>query len=71
MAFIQRSLELNGPFLLFEAMFLVGGIMLIVAGYKIKKKSKVSSIVSRVVGLLIVLVSLYLMYSTFIFRLNS
>lgn len=68
---IQRSIELNGPFLLFEALFLVGGILLIVAGYKIKKKSKKTSLVSIVAGTVIILLTLYVMFSTLVFRLNS
>lgn len=71
MEFIQRSIELNRPFLMFEVLFLIGGIILIVAGYKIKKKSKSSGVVSIVVGIIIVVLSIYLMFSTLIFRLNS
>lgn len=71
MDYIQRSIELNGPFLLFEALFLVGGILLIVAGYKIKKKSKKTSLVSIVAGTVIILLTLYVMFSTLVFRLNS
>lgn len=71
MDFIRRSIELNGPFLLFESLFLIGGIALIVAGYKIKKKNKKVGIVSIFAGILIVLLTLYLMFSTLIFRLNS
>lgn len=71
MDFIRRSIQLNGPFLLFESLFLIGGIALIVAGYKIKKKSKKVGIVSIFAGMLIVLLTLYLMFSTLIFRLNS
>lgn len=72
MDYIQRSIELNGPFLLFESLFLIGGIALIVAGYKIKKKkSKKVGVVSIFAGIIIVLLTLYLMFSTLIFRLNS
>ncbi|OJF91689.1 hypothetical protein AX762_10925 [Alkalibacterium sp. 20] len=71
MEFIQRSIELNGPILMFEVLFLIGGIILIAAGYKIKEKSKSSGVVSIVVGSIIVLLSIYVMFSTLIFRLNS
>lgn len=71
MNYIQRSIELNWPMLVVQAIFLVGGIALIVAGYKIKKKSKVSSVISISVGIVLTLVTLYSMFSTLVFRLNS
>lgn len=71
MNFIRRSIELNWPMLLFEAIFLIGGIVLVLAGYKIRKKSKISSVVSISMGIIIILITLYIMFSTFIFRLNS
>lgn len=71
MDYIQRSIELNWPMLAVEAIFLVGGIALIVAGYKVKKESKVSSVISISVGTMLALVTLYFMFSTLVFRLNS
>lgn len=71
MDFIRQSIELNGPFLMFEVLFLIGGIILIIAGYKIKEKSKSSGLVSIAMGIVLVLFSLYVMFSTLLFRLNS
>lgn len=71
LTFLERSLELNWPYLLFESIFLIGGIALIIAGHKIRIKSKTTSVVSIIAGIMIVLIVLYVMYSTLVFRLNS
>lgn len=71
MDFIQRSFELNWPMLLFESIFLIGGILPILAGYKSRGENKLSSIVSISGGIIIILITLYIMFSTFVFRLNS
>lgn len=71
MDYIQRSIELNWTMLAVEAIFLAGGVALIVAGNKVKKESKVSSVVSISVGTILTLITLYVMFSTLVFRLNS
>lgn len=71
MDYIQRSIELNWPMLIIEVIFLVGGIALIFSGYKIRRKSKLSSLISIIVGIAIVIITLYSMFLTLVFRLNS
>lgn len=71
MNFVQRSIEMKWPILLLELIFLIGGIMLITGGSKIMKQSKASGITSIVLGIIITLVSLYLLFWTFIFGYNS
>lgn len=71
MNFIQRSIEMKWPILLFEVIFLIGGILLITTGIKVMKQSKSSALFSVVIGLIITLVSLYLLFWTFIFGYNS
>lgn len=71
MNFIKRSIEMKWPILLFEVIFLIGGIMLIITGIKVMKQSKSSALFSVVIGLIITLVSLYLLFWTFIFGYNS
>ncbi|AQS53619.1 hypothetical protein BW727_101252 [Jeotgalibaca dankookensis] len=71
MNFIQRSIEMKGPLLLFEFIFLVGGILLVVIGLKIRKQSRSSALMSVIIGLIIALISIYLLFWTFIFGYNS
>ncbi|WP_062532447.1 hypothetical protein [Jeotgalibaca dankookensis] len=71
MNFIQRSIEMKGPLLLFEFIFLIGGILLVVIGLKIRKQSRSSAVVSVIIGLIIALISIYLLFWTFIFGYNS
>ncbi|QQP70154.1 hypothetical protein JHE06_11340 [Carnobacterium sp. CS13] len=71
MKFIQRSIEIKWPILLFEVIFLIGGIMLIATGIKIRKQSKSSALFSIVIGTILTLVSLYLLFWTFIVGYNS
>lgn len=71
MNFIQRSIEMKGPILLLELIFLLIGIMLIVGGIKTMKQSKVTGAISLVLGITTVLVFLYLLFWTFIFGYNS
>lgn len=71
MNFIQRSFEMKGPLLLFEFIFLVGGILLVVIGLKIRKQNRSSAVVSIIIGLIIALTSIYLLFWTFIFGYNS
>lgn len=71
MNFIQRSIEMKWPILLFEVIFLIGGIMLIATGIKVMKQSKSSALFSVIIGIIITLFSLYLLFWTFIFGYNS
>ncbi|WEG74445.1 hypothetical protein [Vagococcus intermedius] len=71
MKIIQRSIEIKWPILLFEVIFLIGGIMLIATGIKIRKQSKSSAVFSIILGIIITLVSLYLLFWTFIVGYNS
>lgn len=71
MEFIQRSIEMKWPILLFEVVFLIGGVMLIVTGMKTRKKSKSSAVISVIIGATITLSSLYLLCWTFIVGYNS
>jgi len=71
MNFIQRSLEIKWPILLFEVIFLIGGITLIATGIKIRKQSQSSALFSIIIGTIITLVSLYLFFWTFILGYNS
>lgn len=71
MQFIQTMIEFKWPILLVEAVFLLGGLLLIVSGIKIRKQNKLSAVVSLITGIIITLVSLYIMFITLIFGYNS
>lgn len=71
MEFISRSIEMKWPILLLELFFLIGGIMLVIGGYKIRKQSKAASVTSFIVGMIIILACLYLLFWTFLFGFNS
>ncbi len=71
MDLIQRSFQLRWPILLIEIVFLIGGLILITSGYKIRKQSKLSAVVSVITGIIITLVSIYTLYYTIIFGYNS
>lgn len=71
MNYIQRSITMKWPILLLDLFFLMGGIILITGGFKIKKQSKGSGIVSIILGVVIVLVSLYFLLWTFVIGYNS
>ena len=71
MNFIQRSIEMKWPLLLFEFIFLIGGILLVVIRLKVRKQSRSSAVVSVIIGLIIAITSIYLLFWTFIFGYNS
>lgn len=71
MNFIQRSIEIKWPILLFEVIFLIGGILLITTGIKIRKQTPIFSLIIIVIGTIITLISLYILFWTFIFGYNS
>ncbi|MBT2732420.1 hypothetical protein [Carnobacterium sp. ISL-102] len=54
-----------------EVIFLIGGIMLIASGMKIRKQSKTSALISIIIGTIIALVSLFLLFWTFLLGYNS
>lgn len=71
MEFIQTMIEIKWPFLLVELVFLIGGIALITSGIKVRKKSTATAMVTIIIGIVITLVSLYILFITFIFGYNS
>ena len=71
MDIIQRMIEIKWPFLLAELVFVIGGIALIISGIKVRKESKSTALITIVLGVIITLVSLYILFITFIFGYNS
>ncbi len=71
MDIIQRMIEIKWPFLIAELVFLIGGIALIISGIKVRKQSKSTALINSVLGIIITLVSLYILFITFIFGYNS
>ena len=71
MVFIKNSIAYKWPILLFEAMFLFGGILLITAGIKIRKQTPIVAFIIIVIGSILTLVSLFILLYTFVFGYNS
>ena len=71
MVFIKNSIAYKWPILLFEAMFLIGGILLITAGIKIRKQTPIVAFIIIVIGSVLTLVSLFILLYTFVFGYNS
>ena len=71
MDIILRMIEVKWPILLVELMFVIGGIVLIVSGLRVRKQSKSTALINIVLGVIITLVSLYILFITFIFGYNS
>ncbi|MDN6147108.1 MAG: hypothetical protein L0J02_13135 [Tetragenococcus koreensis] len=71
MEFIRTMIEIKWPFLLAELVFVIGGIALIISGIKVRKESKSTALINIVLGVIITLVSLYILFITFIFGYNS
>lgn len=71
MDIILRMIEVKWPILLVELMFVIGGIALIVSGLKVRKQSKSTALINIVLGIIITLISLYVLFFTFIFGYNS
>lgn len=71
MGIFKSMIEFKWPILLFELIFLIGGILLITTGIKIRKQSKTSALISIVIGTIITLISLYILFWTFIVGYNS
>ncbi|MER2175496.1 MAG: hypothetical protein ABS911_12525 [Carnobacterium sp.] len=71
MVFVKNSIGYKWPILLFEAMFLIGGIFLITAGIKIRKQTPILALIIIVIGSILILVSLFILLYTFVFGYNS
>ena len=71
MRILKNNLSFKWPILLFEAMFLIGGIFLIISGIKIWKQSPILSYVIIVIGSTLILVSILILILTFWFGYNS
>ena len=71
MDIILRMIEVKWPILLVELMFVIGGIALIVSGLKVRKQSKSTALINIVLGVIITMISLYVLFFTFIFGYNS
>ena len=71
MDIILRMIEVKWPILLVELIFVIGGIALIVSGLKVRKQSKSTALINIVLGIIITLISLYVLFFTFIFGYNS
>ena len=71
MGIFKSMIEFKWPILLFVVIFLIGGILLITTGIKIRKQSKTSALISIVIGTIITLISLYILFWTFIVGYNS
>ncbi|MBT2732604.1 hypothetical protein [Carnobacterium sp. ISL-102] len=71
MGIFKSMIEFKWPILLFELIFLIGGILLITTGIKIQKQSQTSALISIVIGTIITLISLYILFWTFIVGYNS
>lgn len=71
MGIIKIMLEFKGSVLLIEAFFLIGGVLLVTTGFKVRKQSKTSAFISIGIGTIITLISLYILFWTFIVGYNS
>ncbi|UJF16599.1 hypothetical protein LZ578_05785 [Jeotgalibaca sp. MA1X17-3] len=71
MEILDQTFDMKGPVLLFEFIFLLGGIILVISGIKIRKQSRSSAILMIVLGIVLILISLYLLLMTLIFGYNS
>ena len=71
MDIILRMIEVKWPILLVELMFVIGGIALIVSGLKVRKQSKSTALINIVLGVIISMISLYVLFFSFIFGYNS
>ncbi|API88517.1 hypothetical protein BKP56_04030 [Marinilactibacillus sp. 15R] len=68
---LKTTLEIKWPILLFELILLFGGIMLIVTGTKVRKQSKSTALMSIILGVIIILISLYLLLWAVMFGYNA
>lgn len=71
MELLEQTFDMKGPVLLFEFIFLLGGLVLVISGIKIRKQSGSSALLMIILGVVLILVSLYLLFLTLIFGYNS
>ena len=71
MQFLKRMIEFKWPFLLIELAFLFVGIVLIVTGIKVWKKSKSAAVINIVIGFAMTLVLLWVLFWTLLVGYNS
>lgn len=71
MSMLQTMIEIKWPFLLIEVVFLLGGMTLMISGFKIWKKSKTAAAASIVVGFVLSLVLLWVLFWTLLIGYNS
>ena len=71
MQFLKTMIEFKWPFLLIELAFLFVGIVLIVTGIKVWKKSKSAAVINIVIGFAMTLVLLWVLFWTLLVGYNS
>lgn len=71
MQFLKTMIEFKWPFLLIELVFLFVGIVLIITGIKVWKKSKSAVVINIVIGFAMTLVLLWVLFWTLLVGYNS
>lgn len=71
MQFLKTMIEFKWPFLLIELIFLFIGIVLIITGIKVWKKSKSAAVINIGIGFTMTLVLLWVLFWTLIVGYNS
>lgn len=71
MQFLKTMIEFKWPFLLIELVFLFVGIVLIITGIKVWKKSKSAAVINIVIGFAMTLVLLWVLFWTLLVGYNS
>lgn len=71
MQFLKTMIEFKWPFLLIELVFLFVGIVLIITGIKVWKKSKSAALINIVIGFAMTLVLLWVLFWTLLVGYNS
>ena len=71
MEFLKTMIKFKWPFLLIELVFLFVGIVLIITGIKVRKKSKSAAVINIVIGFAMTLVLLWVLFWTLIVGYNS
>lgn len=71
MDFLKSTIDFKWPALLIECIFLIGGVLLIISAIKIRKQSFPVAVICLIVGIIITLISIYILFITIIFGYNS
>lgn len=71
MQFLKTMIEFKWHFLLIELVFLFVGIVLIITGIKVWKKSKSAAVINIVIGFAMTLVLLWVLFWTLLVGYNS